>query len=742
QRSGDRRKASGTFYTPRPVADWLVARALGPLVRDRPADEILTLRVLDPAMGSGAFLVAACRYLSEAAESARVRDGEWAVADVSEGDRIQLRRDVAQRCLYGVDLNATAVQLARLSLWLATMGRDKPLNFLDHHLVAGDSLVGATWNDVATRVPLRAARRMASLPLFDNDGFAQAAAAAVPIRLQMAVERDDNAATVRRKEALLDRLPAVEGAARWKTVFDLWCACWFWPDDRPPTAGVWGDLVDHVTRGQAALPAAALTAWLESSRHAAAAHTFLHWELVFPEVFFDERGQRRAEAGFDAVIGNPPWDVVRADSGEPALRADRRRAAAQLTRFARDAGVYRCRSTAHANRYQLFVDRALQLTRPGGRLGLVLPSGALTDSGASALRRLLFDRASVDELTGLDNRHGIFPIHRGLRFVLVSAEHGRPTERSRCRFGVSRLDDLPAGPSTAPGVNRSTALRASPGVVVTRALLERLSGPEDLAVPEVGSALDLAIVERISATVPRLDAPDGWGARFGRELHASDDRGAFVASGRRQLGRPVLEGKHIEPFRADLGRCSAALPVSSRQARRIPRRARLAYRDVAAATNRLTLIASVVPAHAVTTHTLHVLRTTMSVGSQQALCALLNSFVANYLVRLRVSSHLPAAMVAALRVPVPAGALLVRLATLADGLARSTGEIESTDGYAEIQARSARAFGVSRDELAHILDTFPLISATVRDRCLQRFGDLPPLDGEPRSSDHAKLRCR
>jgi hypothetical protein len=146
-RARDTRQSSGSFYTPRTLTAVLVRQTLEPLVRSRTARDILELRVVDPAMGSGAFLVAACRYLARAAEEKLIQEGSWHAGDVTAAERAALRRDIAQRCLFGVDLNPMAVQLARLSLWLATLASDKPLTFLDHHLVAGDSLIGASLED-------------------------------------------------------------------------------------------------------------------------------------------------------------------------------------------------------------------------------------------------------------------------------------------------------------------------------------------------------------------------------------------------------------------------------------------------------------------------------------------------------------------------------------------------------------------------------------------------------------------
>jgi hypothetical protein len=161
RQSSARRKESGSFYTPRSMADYLVRVTLGPLVAEASADDILALRVLDPAMGSGAFLVSACRFLAQAHEQACERDGQTPAAALTHAAawRAEVRRHLARHCLFGVDLNPMAVQLARLSLWLTTMMRDAPLTFLDHHLRVGDSLVGASLDDLVRRPPSRAGTR-------------------------------------------------------------------------------------------------------------------------------------------------------------------------------------------------------------------------------------------------------------------------------------------------------------------------------------------------------------------------------------------------------------------------------------------------------------------------------------------------------------------------------------------------------------------------------------------------------
>ncbi|MGH7541954.1 MAG: N-6 DNA methylase, partial [Gemmatimonadota bacterium] len=174
------RKTSGSFYTPRSLTEFVVRRTLAPLVEGASPDQILNLRVMDPAMGSGAFLVAACRYLASAYEAALTREGAVGSPGITGSERVEYRRAVAQRCLFGVDLNPMAVQLGRLSLWLATMSADRPLTFLDHRLRIGNSLVGAGIDDLL-RQPTASSRtvRPADLPLFEQDHACHALGGAV-----------------------------------------------------------------------------------------------------------------------------------------------------------------------------------------------------------------------------------------------------------------------------------------------------------------------------------------------------------------------------------------------------------------------------------------------------------------------------------------------------------------------------------------------------------------------------------
>lgn len=721
RRTSADRKATGTFYTPRSLTDFIVRRTLAPLVRERTTEQILALRIVDPAMGSGAFLVSACRYLAHACEQALAEE-RGGRGNIDEDERAALRRRVAERCLYGVDINPMAVQVARLSLWLTTLAADRPLTFLDHHLAVGDSLLGARFRDLARQPPFAArGGRSRTRGLFEELDAADALATAIlPERFRLSLEPADTVAAVRDKELRLASLEAPDSPLdRWKRAADLWCAAWFWTG-RPLSRALFADLTARVLGRGSSLPAAEAGSWLDRSH--AIAHTLrtCHWELAFPEVFFDTRGHPRSDGGFDAVLGNPPWDVLRADDGSDEHRGTARSSLQRLTRFVRDAGVYTAGGRGHANRYQLFVERALQLLRPEGRFGMVVPGGLLTDQRSGHLRRVLLQATTLDSLVGFENRAAVFPIHRSTRFALLIGRHGGSTGRLRCRLGVTdpaTLDDLPDLQEHDPS---SWAT-----VHIDRTLIERLD-PDHLTIPEITHPLDLGILVDVSRRVPMLGAPEGWHVRFGRELNATDDRRHFVAATATSDGMPIIEGKCLEPFRVHLDRARHLLPrhrlaalgaVAGAATRR-----RLAYRDVASATNTLTLIASMLPSGVLSTHTVFCLKTPLAAEAQRCLLGLLNSLVANYLVRRWVSAHVTTAVMARLPVPVPDRRSAVR-----KEIVRLTRTLEEAgiDGaveeYAALNAHVAHLYGLDAERYAHIVSTFPLIAPSIRAAALAAF---------------------
>jgi len=295
---GGRRKGTGSYYTPQEITSFLVRQALEPLVqpiiegcaqrdsRGRPkrrAEEILELKVCDPAMGSGAFLIQACRYLAEAYGRALIAEGRDVSGRIEAEELARYKRLVAERCLYGVDLNPLAVELAKVSLWLETLAADRPLSFLDHRLRCGNSLIGAPLRDAQGKLTVEALsaipddalslvdpeatpaerekararvrrnrserRRLAQVRTGQLGLWETMAAGQLDAALQDALKRrtelDRSDADLTPAEALALRARKAElfrdlyagpesPLRRLREVGDLWCAVWFWPTSPPP----------------------------------------------------------------------------------------------------------------------------------------------------------------------------------------------------------------------------------------------------------------------------------------------------------------------------------------------------------------------------------------------------------------------------------------------------------------------------------------------------------------------------
>jgi predicted nucleic acid-binding protein len=214
-----------------------------------------------------------------------------------------------------------------------------------------------------------------------------------------------------------------------------------------------------------------------------------------------------------------------------------------------------------------------------------------------------------------------------------------------------------------------------------------------------------------------LGSADGWRAEFGRELNATNDRACFGPS-----GLPVLEGKHIQPFTTDVA--AATCRIDREAARQRIRsggfaRERLAYRDVSGVSNRLSLIAAIIPAETATTHTLFCLRSRVPINRQHFLCGLLNSYVLNALVRMLMGGHLTTTLIEGLPVPPWTGSAAERrIARLARRLSRAPCRAEI---HARLQAAVARLYGLTPAVFNDVLSRFPLVPDLDRRRAFLAF---------------------
>ena len=338
----DVRRRSGSHYTPRSLTEPIVSEALRPILErlgpDARPEDILDLKVLDPATGSGAFLVESCRQLSARLVEAWSVHGGPPDLPADEDELLRARRLIAQRCIYGVDKNPMAIDLARLSLWLVTLARDHEFTFIDHALRSGDSLVGLT------RKQIEGFHWDAEAPSFQlgtETTEVRRHVARVSEMRQLIRELGDKAPEHELRELLDDAERELGNVHR---VADLVLTAFFEggkPKERESKRVMYASLLLQEDQTATAAPATKLPV------------APLHWELEFPEVF------ERENPGFDAVVGNPPF------AGKNTV------AAAHAAGYPDWLKQLHAGSHGNSDLVAHFFRRAFNLLREGGTLGLI-----------------------------------------------------------------------------------------------------------------------------------------------------------------------------------------------------------------------------------------------------------------------------------------------------------------------------------------------------------------------------------
>ncbi|OKY78296.1 MAG: Type II restriction enzyme methylase subunit [Candidatus Methanohalarchaeum thermophilum] len=302
------RKATGSYYTPQYIVEYIVENTLDPIVEDLKdksltkedpaewfASKIFELDILDPAMGSGHFLVEATDYLASEIVRARAVEGE----SDQKHDIHWARREVARRCIYGVDINPLATELAKLSLWLETMSKGKPLTYLDHHLKTGNSLIGADMEEIET-LPQTEKEEKPDQSLFDLDeDFQEARDKLVSMYKKLESVPDNSLENVRLKEGQHEELNKYPLRVRFEELANVHLSTYF--DNEVPKKS-YQKLKNNI-RNDEEWAKFRNKDWFKKAQKTAKEKNFFHWKLEYPEGFFNSK------SGFDAVIGNPPWAI-------------------------------------------------------------------------------------------------------------------------------------------------------------------------------------------------------------------------------------------------------------------------------------------------------------------------------------------------------------------------------------------------------------------------------------------------
>ncbi len=381
------RKATGSYYTPDYIVRYIVENTLAPLCEGKSVDEILSLKILDPATGSGHFLVGVVDYL---AEELITHPGAAHMTETAseETELAYWRRRVVESCVYGVDLNPMAVELAKLSLWLHTVAKGEPLSFLDHHIRCGNSLIGAKIENLSHLPELKKNRRQTSESQTEFSmtfPFTDRVATAIGQYLLIEETESRTADQIHKKEHQLDI--AQQMLRFHKGVANLWTSVYF------------GNNVSRPTYHQAlnALRSKDTDALenLLSYRRAqeiAKEKRFFHWEIEFPEVFRDKYGREKDNPGFDAVIGNPPY--VSVTNIEPDFRNY------LLKQFTTATGRF--------DLYIIFAEQALRLLRTHGMFGFIQPIKFAIYANGKTLRDFLLGQTQIEQFVDVSQCR-IFP---------------------------------------------------------------------------------------------------------------------------------------------------------------------------------------------------------------------------------------------------------------------------------------------------------------------------------------------
>jgi hypothetical protein len=416
------RHRTGSYYTPDFVVQYIVEQTLRPVldaaIAGKATDEekaaaVLGVNCVDPAMGSGHFPVAAmeyiARYLVELAVSPPADAGD-------EPDLAYWKRRVAQSCIYGVDLNPLAVDLAKLSLWLATAAKGRPLSFLDHHLRCGNALVGARASELdGAAGPAKKARRSkkalvaaeaGQLSLLDDAAFAGAMSNAVGSMWLIEGSAGRTVDEVKEQEQLYEAVRAGL-TERFAALADLAAAEGF---GAAPGRELWASLAEYATRRDAgAFATPAFERPLEQVRRLRDAQRFFHWDLEFPEVFYDRYGRPLGEqGGFDAVIGNPPY--VRQEQLGP-VKPYLQTAFPETYHGMNDLYVY-------------FYQQGMRLLRTGGRMSYIVTNKWLRAGYGEGLRGFFAEQAAIERIVDF----GHAPIFEGADVFPVIIVVEKPAE--------------------------------------------------------------------------------------------------------------------------------------------------------------------------------------------------------------------------------------------------------------------------------------------------------------------------
>jgi hypothetical protein len=566
--SGNERKTTGSYYTPASLINSLLDSALEPVLdaatkQNDPEAALLNLKVCDPACGSGHVLVAAGHRIAKRLAQVRTRDAEPSPEAVRHA-----LRNVVGRCIYGVDINPMAVELCKVSLWMEAVEPGKPLSFLDHHILCGNSLIGTTPTLIQKGIPDEAfkpiegddpeycreykrrnrdeRRGQRFLPDVEHGPWRRLGNLAASL---MSIDEidDDTIEGVHKRQERYENLVNSSGYRYGGLLSDAWCAAFVWKKRKSE------DLPYPITEEEFRRIEESpfnIPKWMEQEiKRLAAQYRFFHWHLAFPGVFREPGGEKPQNeqtgwsGGFDAVLGNPPWEKIQieeqsffASKNELIARSSARtrkrlieelrisdpflftewnehkRRVTAIDSLFKNTGRFPLTGVGKLNTYALFAELDISISVPYGKVGCVLPIGLVTDEGSSQLFGYLVTNRLLVSVIGFENESLIFPtVHHSFKFcLLILTGKASPTKAINLVFFCRNIDE-------ANDPTRRYTLSADDFI--------RLN-PNTLTCPIFRSAREAELVRSVYKQFPVISSvreATSWPVRIQRILNSTDD---------------------------------------------------------------------------------------------------------------------------------------------------------------------------------------------------------------------------
>lgn len=740
----------------------LLTRLDANICRNLLEDILPNLSLLDPACGSGAFLIAAMKtliyiYSAVIGKVKFLTDYKlknWLEGIEKEHSSINyyIKKRIITDNLYGVDIMEEATEIAKLRLFLALVSSAydvselEPLPNIDFNIMAGNSLIGLinvdenSFNAAGEFVqgnllqPLLAAEykeilehknksielyKKHSFQLKEQEGISQESCL---LQLRCDIEKVNRESQEKLNVLLLD-----EFNSRLKIKYE-----------EVQLTG------KPKKRALTAVDIAALKPF--------------HWGYHFDRVL--------ARGGFDAIITNPPWEIFKPQAKEffaqhselvtknkmdiKAFEKEQKNllqnaevAEAWLgyqSQYPHISAYYRAaeqyknqisivngkKAGTDINLYKLFVEQCFNLLHPGGECGIVIPSGIYTDLGTKQLREMLFSQTQVTGLFCLENRKLIFEgVHRSFKIVVLTFEKGNTTAEFPSAFMRLDVDELQRFPS-------SDSLKISVDLV-------RKLSPDSLSVMEFKNNVDVRIAKKMLKFPLLGQWSNGRPLEFSREFMSTDDHYRFNKNAN---GLIVYEGKMFEQFNPTFEKPQWWMSLEELKETHFHKRGdwqhyRFAIRRIASSTNMRTLIATLIPKNTVVVHSVFVnVKNILPSTTSLYLVSVLNSFIVDFMLRYQVSANISQFFIYQLPVPrltksdrifneiVERAAKLICTTPEFDELAQEVGlnshqqgvtdEIERGRLRAQLDGIIANLYGLTEDEFAYILTTFPIVPDTVK----------------------------